>query len=214
MERKQSRKTDRGPVLPAAETEREVQSQPAAGKKVSSVGFSSDVLRLDVEETVPNPRYPRTVAVQANGLFERIKAVSIWDPDSFQLVGSLVRSVKQVREQLETFFEDSIKKAHEVHKATLANRDRSIDELHLEEAEVLAKEKLARYVHDNPNTGKLEGVSFSDDWKAEIIDETMIPREYMKPDMQKIVGVASAMKEATDIPGIKVSCRKKVSVRK
>jgi hypothetical protein len=39
-------------------------------------------------------------------------------------------------------------------------------------------------------------------WKARVVDETKIPREYMVPDMVKINGVVRALKGSANIPGI------------
>jgi len=39
-------------------------------------------------------------------------------------------------------------------------------------------------------------------WKARIVNEKIIPREYLVPDMVKINGVARSLKGATNIPGV------------
>lgn len=46
-------------------------------------------------------------------------------------------------------------------------------------------------------------ISVIDNWKAKIDDASEIPREYMVPDTKKINKVVSAMKEETDIPGVR-----------
>lgn len=46
------------------------------------------------------------------------------------------------------------------------------------------------------------GISVVDNWKANIVDEEQIPREYMIPDTKKLNKVASAMKEDLEIPGV------------
>lgn len=40
-------------------------------------------------------------------------------------------------------------------------------------------------------------------WDFEIIVEKLIPREYMMPDLVKIRGIVTALKEQTNIPGIR-----------
>lgn len=211
MGRESSRKTYRRAVLPTAPRKRKVQPKQ---NQDAGVDVPGDVLRLAVEATPADFSPPTDVALQATNLHDQIRALDVLDNVSYELVGTLVRHVKQVQGRLEEFFAEPIKRAFEAHKAALAARDRAIGELHLEEAESIAKHKLSQYFESNPDAPRLDGISFPDDWKVEITDETLVPREYMKLDMQKIYGVAIAMKEATDIPGVKVTCRKKVSVRK
>lgn len=51
---------------------------------------------------------------------------------------------------------------------------------------------------------KLEGVSSRENWDFEIIDENLIPREYLIPDLKKIRGVVKALKSGAKISGVKV----------
>lgn len=41
-------------------------------------------------------------------------------------------------------------------------------------------------------------------WKAKVINERLIPREYLVPDMAKINGVVRSLKGAANIPGVQV----------
>lgn len=54
-----------------------------------------------------------------------------------------------------------------------------------------------------PEAPKAEGLSFRSIWEFEIINEALIPREYLKPDEKKIRGVVTAMREASNIPGVR-----------
>lgn len=47
-------------------------------------------------------------------------------------------------------------------------------------------------------------VGFTEHWSFEIVDEALIPREYLSIDTTKIGQVVRAMKADTNIPGIKV----------
>lgn len=47
-----------------------------------------------------------------------------------------------------------------------------------------------------------EGASFRENWKARIVDESLIPREFLIPDEKKINQIVKAMKSATRIPGV------------
>ncbi|MCI4625030.1 MAG: hypothetical protein L3V56_03620 [Candidatus Magnetoovum sp. WYHC-5] len=58
-----------------------------------------------------------------------------------------------------------------------------------------------------------KGVSTKTIWKYKIVDETQIPREYMKVDDTKLSNVVKALGASTKIPGILVYSETVVSVR-
>ncbi len=74
--------------------------------------------------------------------------------------------------------------------------DRIIDEVARKEAEL-------QPVPDIPAPAKAEGVSLRENWTFEIVDESLIPREYLIPDEVKIRKVVVALKDKTNIPGVK-----------
>ena len=72
-----------------------------------------------------------------------------------------------------------------------------------EEAEAI----LAEEIHVPPPqvqsaVPKIPGLSNVTNWKFKIINEKLIPREYLMPDEQKIGKIVRAMKNKTNIPGI------------
>jgi hypothetical protein len=52
-------------------------------------------------------------------------------------------------------------------------------------------------------TMKTSEVTFVDRWVFEIVDPEAVPREFLCPDEAKIGGVVAAMKDKTDIPGVR-----------
>jgi len=68
----------------------------------------------------------------------------------------------------------------------------------LQDAEIVAPE-----VHLE-DRGKVEGISKRDHWTFVILDETQIPRVYLKVDEQKIRKYVATMKADAKIPGVKV----------
>jgi len=58
-----------------------------------------------------------------------------------------------------------------------------------------------------------QGISTQKRWKFRIIDADKIPREYMKPDEQKIGAIVRATKGQTKIPGVEVYSEDSVSAR-
>lgn len=63
---------------------------------------------------------------------------------------------------------------------------------------------------ETKETPKVAGMTFRDDWKFEIENETLIPREYLMVDESKIRKVVKALGKATSIPGVRVWAEKNV----
>ena len=81
--------------------------------------------------------------------------------------------------------------------------------------EMQGETKLAEEILNTPVTvspkyekPKIQGISFAEIWDFEILDEKLIPREYLIPDEQKIRQIVKATKGELNIPGIKIFKRK------
>lgn len=55
-----------------------------------------------------------------------------------------------------------------------------------------------------PEKPKTDGLTLRENWTFEIVDESQIPREYLVPDLAKIRKVVMALKNKTNIPGVRV----------
>lgn len=53
-----------------------------------------------------------------------------------------------------------------------------------------------------PETTKVKGMHFRENWSANVIDLSLIPREYLTPDMVKLNGLARETKGKSNIPGV------------
>jgi hypothetical protein len=62
-------------------------------------------------------------------------------------------------------------------------------------------------------TPKLEGVSFTARWTFQIVDASLIPREFLMPDEKRIGQYVRAMKDARPIPGVKIYSEQVVTGR-
>lgn len=51
---------------------------------------------------------------------------------------------------------------------------------------------------------KVEGLVTREVWKFEIVDASLLPREYLMPDQKKIGKVVTALKGSAKIPGVRV----------
>jgi len=60
-----------------------------------------------------------------------------------------------------------------------------------------------------PNVPKVEGLKEARDvWKCEVLDASLVPRDYLMPDLTKISGVVRATKGTVPIPGVRIWCEK------
>lgn len=60
---------------------------------------------------------------------------------------------------------------------------------------------------------KARGVATKEIWKFEIVDESLIPREWLVPDLVKIGTAARGAKDAIKIPGVRIYSETIVSAR-
>lgn len=54
-----------------------------------------------------------------------------------------------------------------------------------------------------PGAPKVDGVKFREDWKFEVVDASLIPREYLAIDEAKLAKIARAMKADAKVPGVR-----------
>lgn len=64
-----------------------------------------------------------------------------------------------------------------------------------------------------PKVEQPKGISYRDIWRYRIVNESIVPREYLCLDEQKIGGVVRSLKDAARIPGIEVYSEKVVAGR-
>lgn len=108
---------------------------------------------------------------------------------------------EQARMRRERELEEERKRKEQEELARLAN-ELGNKELAEEIKERVQAEPRPIIIKETP-TAKETGVSFREDWKFEITDESAIPRAYLVPDQVKIGKVVRAMKQATNIPGVR-----------
>lgn len=64
-----------------------------------------------------------------------------------------------------------------------------------------------------PDEIDTKGLTVREDWKFSIVDAALIPREYLVPDEKKIGRIVRAMKDQTNIPGVRVYAESGVATR-
>lgn len=146
---------------------------------------------------------------RAVAIHDKIAALKVGNLESYLLMGDLVKEVKAVVNKFEEETRPEIDQAHKLHKALIARRDKWADKF--SEAEALGKDKMKHFAETN-EVPKIDGVSYSELWDGEVLDASIIPREYMTPDVKKLKEITKVLKEATMIPGWQTKQSKTIAV--
>lgn len=159
---------------------------------------------------------------QVNNFEDQTCLLVITNQKEYEEAGRFLQAGSELSKQIRETFEPIIQKAHAAHKEAVKQKNKHLDPiqkalsmikskmvsyvdmLKLKETEVqsAAKEKnMPAQIVPKP---KAEGIYTTERWTYEITDINKLPREYLLPDEKKIRTVVSAMKDLTNIPGVKV----------
>ena len=141
---------------------------------------------------------------KAANLYERVAEIKITDVASFVFMGEVLKEVKKIVNTFEEETRPEIDQAHKLHKALIARKKRWAEKF--DEAEKLAKDKLTHYVgtvESGTPLPQIEGVIFTERWSGDVTDASLLPREYLIPDIKKLEGITDVLKQETVIPGWK-----------
>lgn len=162
--------------------------------------------------TVPDVQVAQNSGV---ALYERISGANIKNLTDAAWVAGLLMQAKHYIKTIEPQFDIPVKQAHKTHKDILALKEKACAAFY--DCEKLAKDKLLRYYGSCEDAGTpvpdLDHIGFSSAWVGEIVDATLIPREYLIPDLRKLTDISGVLKSETNIPGWRAVERKIVSVR-
>jgi len=117
------------------------------------------------------------------------------------------RKRKEAEEARRLAEEKAAKKRKAEEDARIALAERIAKEGMQEQAEEILEAPVVVEVEEvAPPAPKVtvQGASVRENWNFEIVDESLIPREYMMPDTVKIRRVVKAMKKETKIAGVRV----------
>lgn len=135
-----------------------------------------------------------------------------------KLLAPVTASITSLKTAMTAWQDAELRRAHE-ERLRIREEQRQADEA-LRQAEIAAADGDELAVAEAQATPAFletappvyipstPGVRFTTTYYPEIEDETLIPREYLQPDMVKIRRVVSALKEATNIPGVRVCVRR------
>ena len=179
--------------------------------------------------------------VQTNNLLDTVQFITIKNDSELEEANGILRKIATLRRAAKAHFE-SLKKPFNEAMANLRQKEKEflgpmekgestikklIVEYNNKRDEQLKEEqaKLDAMAKTLEGTGmsvlptvklekpKLEGTSVRKRYDFDIVDPTLIPREYLIVDTAAIGKVVRAMKEKTNIPGIKVVIRQDIVTR-
>jgi len=151
----------------------------------------------------PPPIDNKALELTSAGLLKTLLDTRIVDDRSYAVVAGLFLKAKTFIKNIQSEFQNAKHQADLAHKSICALEKKAL--ARFLEIEETAEQKMALYGEEN-ELPKIDGVVPSEAYTYEIVDPTLIPREFCVPDRAKIRAMVSATKEEAEklIPGIKV----------
>lgn len=149
-----------------------------------------------------------------------IEDVEITNDTEYQNLCELLKKVKGKEKEIKEFFKEPKAKAYETHRNITRLEKEMLDKL--SRFETLAKKRVGEYLLqlEKQNTAenpieplKVKGISSSDVYKWEVIDESKIPREYLQVNEKLINQIIKQTNGSFEIPGIKITKEKSIRVK-
>ena len=134
-------------------------------------------------------------------------------------IDSLVKAERIVKKKLGDYRAEMERKHREKEQRLLAEARKKEEERLLAEAEetgddsILDDELIIPQPVVETEVPVMKGVSFTTVWKFEITDPRLLPYDYVMPDERKIRDVVKALKDKTNIPGVRVFPEQQVGAR-
>ena len=169
---------------------------------------------------------------ETNNLLDTVQFITIKNDDELNEANGILRKIATLRKAAKAHFE-SLKKPFNEAMANLRQKEKEFLQP-MEQGESAIKKLIVEYNHKRDEqlkaeqakldamaktlegTGisvlptvklekpKMQGTSVRNRYDFDIVDVNLIPREYLVVDMAAIGKVVRALKEKTNIPGIKV----------
>ena len=148
---------------------------------------------------------------RVQSIVQSAAAADVLDAAGYIKAGGVLRTIKTMRAQVAAVFDPLAKKAHATWKATTETRGQYDDPL--AEAEKAIKGNMVAWA-DEQTPGAvpvLGGISLREEWQYEIMDDTLLPREYLVPDHAQIKALVKSLGSQCDIEGVRVFRRSVVA---
>ena len=122
----------------------------------------------------------------------------------------MLKAIKNLGKKVKETFDPICEKANAAHKEATGKRKEH--QQPLKDAEKIIKEKMLEFSGAN-EVQKVDGISATSKWVANVVDISKVPRKYMIPDTKTLDGIAKASKNLIKIPGVEFIETKNMNVR-
>ena len=149
-----------------------------------------------------------------------VEKIEITNNEEYIKNCELVKDVKSSLKEIEKVFESDRKIAHELHKE-ICNAEKENKQVLLNAEEIL-KKAIGSYqlTLENQNTienpltpPKVKGISSQDVYKWRIVNEDLIPKQYLMVNEKLINQIIKQTNGSFSIPGIEITKEKSVRVK-
>ena len=149
-----------------------------------------------------------------------IEDVEITTDQEYKHICERLKIVKGKEKEIKEFCAGPKKQAYDNHRTISRLENEMLTKL--KNFEELAKKRIGEYIQkkeeaknlDNPlDVPKVKGISMTDTYKWEVVDETQVPRQFLTVDEKTINEFVKQTNGLMPIPGIRIWVEKQVSVR-
>ncbi|HOO13072.1 MAG TPA: hypothetical protein PK684_08975 [Bacillota bacterium] len=153
------------------------------------------------------------------------KAYQAWGELIRELKGPYLEKEKEIKAAVKAWLDEqeALRREEEKRLRELAmkqaekEKERLIRKLekagHIEQAEAVRQEEIRVPPVAVVPKAAVEGISQRSNWKFKIVDESLIPRSFLRPDEVKLGQYARAMKGDANVPGVEFYEEKIVAVK-
>ena len=171
----------------------------------------------------------------------KMNELVITSPQDVEKAHFLLKHINHLIKKVKESFEPIIKKAHDAHSEAICRRDGHLEPLEAAKkaigskvAEYNRNEELKQIAAREVKTkeaadvgdyfGEIEartptdiptpkGMYFKETWRAEVVDEKLVPREFLTVDVQKLNAYARTMKDKAVVTGVRFFSEQSTVVR-
>lgn len=168
----------------------------------------------------------------SSSLLTLAETTRITSDAEFQKAGEFLLKIKEAKKRVKDVLDPFVRDQHDAWKRAVERRKKYEEPLDKAEAiikpmlsqyqerkereEILALEAQAQAAESGDmeaalsmpvpsgEAPKVDGLTFREHWQFEVQDPNAVPREFLKPDDEKIGRMVRAMRGETRIPGVRV----------
>lgn len=172
----------------------------------ASAAFLKDIKAKYKEIEAKRKELVKPFQAATKNLNEQFKKPLQLLQDAEQAVKTAILTYEQAKEAERHKEQASIDREAEKKRVAAEERARKwADKGRADKAEkIIQKVVDAPLAVATPKVEKVEGVTKRDNWRFRIVNEELIPRKYLVPDLKRIGAIARAGKDLIEIPGVQI----------